>query len=86
MQGIKFKLKDGTWDYYDPLNINDFSETEFEYILDMTYKYEIPKEEVEYFERYDLCDECGYELEDNICSKCAEEKELEQLKDGNRKV
>ena len=80
MQGIKFKLKDGTWDYYDPIEKDDFQISEDVYVLEMNYLYEIPKEEVEYFEWYDLCDECGYELEDNICSKCAEEKELEQLK------
>ena len=39
--GIKFKMKDESTDYYDPLNQNDLSETDNHYILNMTYVYDI---------------------------------------------
>jgi len=80
MKGIKFKMKDGSWDYYDPLNQSDFSETDTHYVLDMIYLYDIPKSEVEYFEWYDLCEECGHELFDDGCRRCISERELQQLK------
>lgn len=68
--GIKFNLKDGTADYYDPLYKEDFSEAEDEYRLNMSYTYEISKEIVESYEWYDICKECGYELEENKCWNC----------------
>jgi hypothetical protein len=80
MRGIKFKMKDGTFDYYDPLEQEDFQETSDAYTLDMNYLYEIPKQDVEYYEWFDLCDDCGYELEYGSCGKCAEDKELNDLK------
>lgn len=80
MRGIKFKMKDGTFDYYDPLNELDFQESDDAYVLDMNYLYEIPKEDVEYYEWFDLCDDCGYELEYGSCRKCTEDEELKQLK------
>lgn len=80
MQGIKFKMKDGTFDYYDPLQQTDFSETDSEFILSMAYTYNITKENVEHFEWYDLCEECGYELFEGDCRRCITEKELNDLK------
>ena len=79
MQGIKFKMKDGTWDYYDPLNQSDFSETETDYLLDMTYKYEIAKNEVDFYEWYELCNDCGHEVFEEGCRRCFSEKELKEL-------
>ena len=80
MNGIKFKMKDGSCDYYDPLNTNDLSETNTHYTLNMTYLYDIPKDEVEYFEWYDLCEDCGHDIFDDGCRRCTSERELEQLK------
>ena len=73
--GIKFKMKDATNDYYDPLNQNDLSETDSHYILNMTYIYEIPKEEVESFEWYKVCEDCGYEVFEDGCRNCVEKEE-----------
>ena len=69
-QGIRFILKDGTDDFYDPLTFNDFSETETEYVLDMAYTYKIPKEDVISFEWFDICQKCGYELFSDGCRNC----------------
>lgn len=82
MKGIKFKMKDGTWDFYDPIEEDDFQEVSNAYILDMNYQYEIPKEEVDYFEWYDLCDDCGHEIYYDGCRRCYMEKELTKLKNG----
>ena len=80
--GIKFKMKEGSTDYYDPLNQNDLSETDNHYILNMTYIYDIPKEDVEYFEWYELCEDCGYELLEDSCRNCAEKEELKNYCNG----
>ncbi len=80
--GIKFKMKDESTDYYDPLNQNDLSETDNHYILNMTYIYDIPKEDVEYFEWYELCEDCGYELLEDSCRNCAEKEELKNYCNG----
>lgn len=66
MKGIKFKMKDGSFDYYDPLEEYDFKESDNFYTLHMAYLYDIPKEEVEYYEWYDVCEKCGYES----CRNC----------------
>lgn len=71
-KGIKFKMKDGTWDYYDPIEEPDFQISQDAYVLDMNYLYEIPKEDVEYFEWYELCDDCGYEVFEEGCRNCAD--------------
>lgn len=68
--GIKFKLKDGTIDYYDPLSYGDLSESDTDYILNMSYTYEISKEDVISFEWFDICVKCGYELYNNECKNC----------------
>lgn len=68
--GIKFTLKDQTVDYYDPLKKEDLEETETHYILNMTYTYKIPKNDVIRFDWYDLCDDCGYELYYDGCRNC----------------
>lgn len=67
MKGIKFYLKNGTVDYYDPLEEDDFAEYEDAFVLDMNYQYEIPKDTVESFEWYDLCEKCGFELYKDGC-------------------
>lgn len=77
--GIKFKMKDGSTDYYDPINQNDLSETDNHYILNMSYVYDIAKNEVESFEWYELCDDCGYELFEGSCRNCADKEELKNL-------
>ena len=69
-RGIKFNMKDGTADYYDPLYIRDFSESDTDYILDMTYTYEIDKSEVIDFEWYNICDKCGHEVYSDGCRNC----------------
>lgn len=68
--GIKFLLKNGECDYYDPLDHSDLQETETHYILNMTYKYEIPKKDVIKFEWFDICQECGYEIYYDGCRNC----------------
>ena len=73
-------MKDGTVDYYDPLYKDDFQDSSDAFVLDLNYLYEIPKNEVESFEWYELCDDCGYELFEGSCRRCISEKELEQLK------
>jgi hypothetical protein len=77
--GIKFKMKDGTTGYYDPLVKDDLKETNNHYILNMAYIYDVPKEDVEYFEWYELCEICGYELFEEGCRNCAEKEELKNL-------
>lgn len=77
--GIKFKMKDGSTDYYDPLKKDDFQETSDAFVLGMNYLYEIPKSEVESFKWYDICDDCGYELFEEGCRNCAEKEELKNL-------
>lgn len=81
MRGIKFKMKDGTFDYYDPLEEYDFQETNDAYVLDMNYLYEISKQDVEFYEWFDLCEDCGHELFYDGCRRCYMEKELNDLRD-----
>ena len=81
-RGIKFKMKDGTFDDYDPLEEDDFQESSDAYVLELNYLYEIPKEDVEYFEWYNICEECGFELKEEKCERCIMEYELKQLKNG----
>ena len=57
MKGVKFLMRDGSWDYYDPVREEDFKETEFEYILNMSYTYEIDKKDVVRWEWYELKEE-----------------------------
>lgn len=54
MEGIKFLMKDGTWDYYDPVREEDFVETEDKYVINMAYTYEIEKKDVVSWEWYKL--------------------------------
>ena len=77
--GIKFFMKDGTVDYYDPLYKDDFQDSSDAFVLDLNYLYEIPKNEVESFEWYELCDDCGYELFEGSCRNCAGKEELKNL-------
>ena len=77
--GIKFFMKDGTVDYYDPLYKDDFQDSSDAFVLDLNYLYEIPKNEVESFEWYELCDDCGYELFEGSCRNCADKEELKNL-------
>lgn len=86
MKGIKFKMKDGTFDYYDPLEEDDFQENIYSYILDMIYKYEILKENVESYEWYDICDICGYEIFEKSCRRCILKEGLIDLKNNYEKI
>jgi len=75
--GKEFKYKDGTTEYYDP--IEDFVEIDGDYVFYIgKYKWEIPVEEVESIRDYDLCDKCGHELYYDGCRKCIMEEELKQ--------
>lgn len=74
-RGIKFYMKDGSIDYYDPLKESDLKECENHYELHMTYLYDIPKEEVDRYEWYSICEECGYEVYHDGCRNCYD-KEL----------
>ena len=79
--GIKFFMKDGTVDYYDPLRKSDFKDLKNHYELHMNYLYDIFKEEVIRYEWYNICDDCGYELTKGDCNKCISEAELKSLKE-----
>jgi hypothetical protein len=73
--GIHFFLKDGSNDWYDPIDKNDgIRENKDNYIVDNgCYVYEIEKEKVAKYEFYDICKICGHEIEkiDNrICHRC----------------
>lgn len=73
LQGIQFNNKDGSKDWYDPIDISrDFSETETHYILTMSTKYEINKSLVDCYFTYDLCIQCGFEVSTNPnrCPTC----------------
>lgn len=63
-------MKDGSIDYYDPLKQSDFKELENHFELNMVYLYDIPKDEVDNYEWYDLCEDCGYEMQSDVCRKC----------------
>lgn len=65
-KGIKFKMKDGTFEYYDPIKEDELTENDLYYILDMAYTYEVLKADVKYFEWYNMCPKCNYELP-NYC-------------------
>lgn len=80
MKGIEFKYKDGTNEYYDP--INDWNEDDLNYSFWIgRYEFGILKSDVLELREYPLCDVCGYEVYDEGCRKCAEEKELKLLRD-----
>jgi len=68
--GIKFYLRDGSVEYYDPLIKEDLKETEEYYIFPiLAYEYEVYKDNVVKFEWFGLCPNCGYELYDEGCIK-----------------
>lgn len=72
-QGIEFTMKNGEKENYDPINMEiDFKETETHYIMNIAYTYEVDKTEVESYRIYDLCKQCGREVEPNSdkCGNC----------------
>lgn len=67
MRGIKFKLKNGEVYYHDPVSNTDFSEDDKQYIIkNGIYTYEYPKDNIESYEWYDMCEKCERELP-NYC-------------------
>jgi hypothetical protein len=74
MIGIEFTLKDGTKDWYDPVNEDEFDtdQTETEYIIwNGCYTYNIPKIDVVSVKKYQLCAICQYEV--GTCTHTQEE-------------
>jgi hypothetical protein len=62
MIGIEYTLKDGSKESYDPIRIDDISETDTHYVLNMIYRYEIPKNDVLSFRYYVLCNICKRDI------------------------
>ena len=84
-KGIEFYYRDGTCESYDP--INDWKETKSMYSFWVGWhEWNILKSNVLELREYPLCDVCGYEVYDDGCRKCAEEKELKLLKDETKKL
>jgi len=80
LKGIKFVLKSGQFDYYDPVEYDDgLQETETKYLVDNGfYKYEIMKSDIESYSWYDLCLKCQRGLdEDGNCHYCDDESEAQ---------
>ena len=70
-KGLRFTMKDGTFDWYDPVNIEDLIITDYWYKFEHTngYTYKLLKSDVEKLEFYDLCGLCASEIcEDGTCS------------------
>lgn len=71
MIGLEFTYNDGTKDHYDPIDYDkDFEELDNEYVLHMTYTYNICKNNVTNIRKYQLCSICNYELKSDICDNC----------------
>lgn len=71
-KGIQIFFTDGTDEYFDP--IQSWLETEDEisfFIGGHTWKFNIS--EILKIRDFELCTDCGYELEYGSCGKCAEE-------------
>lgn len=68
--GLRFKLKDGSDDCYDPLYYEtDFTENETHYIIDSNCgEWTLLKEDVLSYEKYDLCPYCQHELYISGCA------------------
>lgn len=63
-------------DYIDPLDDESISETETEYIFDNGYPYPYLKSEVKELQRYELCQECLYAVENCHCPDREESHDL----------
>lgn len=71
--GIAFEYKDGTKDWYDPVDENEFdnNQTETEYHIDNgCYKYVVSKSNVVSMRKYKLCAGCGYEIDTRHSKDC----------------
>ena len=70
--GIAFEYTDGTKDFFDPVDENEFysNQTENEYHIDVgCYKYIVWKPNVLSMRKYELCAGCGKESGDgHYCS------------------
>ena len=71
MKGIRITFKDGETEDFDPVSDNDIEQTETQYILHLTYDYTFDLSDIESIDFYELCEQCGYELDSvNDCSNC----------------
>jgi len=63
--GVKFTLKNNTFDWYDPVDYeNGYSEDETDIHVDTGFfDYIIPKKDIIKIEFYKLCEICEHELE-----------------------
>ena len=71
-KGLKFTRNDGTFDWYDPVEIDDIIESEESYTFSNggSRIYEVLKSDVKALEYYELCMLCGYGIdEDGYCTK-----------------
>jgi ribosomal protein S27AE len=72
--GIGIFYKDGSRDWFDPVDedVFDAAETEDKYIIDNGhYVYEVEKSKVLEMRKYDLCPECGHEINTTHGSGCS---------------
>lgn len=63
--GIAFEYKDGTKDWFDPVDEDEFdkNQTETEYTIhNGIYEYKVCKPNVLSVRKYKLCAGCGYEI------------------------
>ena len=78
-KGIEITYVDGTTEHFDPIaGWNETEENFSFYIGGHTYKFNIS--DVVNIREYDLCEDCGYELQYDGCRRCYMEKELELIK------
>lgn len=76
MIGLEFtNKKDGSKDWFDPINEYNYSEDEdcYFFISEIGEKYQFDKSEYS-LRQYELCASCGYEIKNNECinSNCGE--------------
>jgi hypothetical protein len=75
MIGIEFTYAGGKKDWYDPIDEDEFesNQTDSTYEVDVHYhRYTIQKSDVVHVRKYQLCEECGYEI--GTCN-CEDEEE-----------
>ena len=78
MIGIEFTLEDGTKDWYDPVDLDSWKETERSYTFTVNATdYALLKEDVKSIRHYELCPKCGYELYKVGCQRCGVKAEKE---------
>lgn len=71
--GIAFEYKDGTKDWFDPVDESEFdrNQTNIEYHIDNGIcKYIVWKQNVVSIRKYKLCAGCGYEIDTRHSKDC----------------